>query len=607
MTTKHTNRLANEKSPYLLQHAHNPVDWYPWGREAFDKAKRDDMPVFLSVGYSTCHWCHVMERESFENEETGRLLNEHFVSIKVDREERPDIDQVYMAAVQQLAGRGGWPMSAFLLPDGRPFFGGTYFTPNRFAHLIAQGASAYHDKRADVERAAAEVSAAVQRGYAVPSDAGRPALDAALVSRALDALRQQFDEAHGGFGSAAKFPPHGALPLLFYEYRRTDDEQLLNMATRTLEAMALGGIHDHLGGGFHRYATDAEWLVPHFEKMLYDNALLAAAYVDAYVLSEDTFFREAAEDIFAWVAREMTHPEGGFYSAVDADSEGVEGKYYVWPKQEIIDVLGPEEGELFCRVYNVEEGGNYDDEVSRRKTGANILHLKRDLSAAAEEAGVDVVELNDRICLARQKLLEARDDRVRPHLDDKVITSWNGLMIASLVHAGRELDVTRYTETAERAAEFVFARLGQNGRLLRRWRDGEAKHDGCLDDYANLACGLLELSEKTGSDEWLEWARELMDAALADFWDEKEGGFHYTSRNAEPLFARPKETFDHPMPSSNAVAAQALLRLGRLTGQQRYSDAAERTLRALSPWMARAPQATESLILAAAISIEVQP
>jgi len=605
--TDHANRLIHEKSPYLLQHAHNPVGWFPWVAEAFEQARREDKPIFLSVGYSTCHWCHVMARESFESEETARVLNEHMVSIKVDREERPDIDMVYMSAVQQLTGHGGWPMSVFLLPDGRPFVGGTYFTPNRFRHAIAQIASSYRDRRADVERAAAEVAAAAQRSFEAPTDAPHPALDDVLLSRALDVLRTSFDAARGGFGAAPKFPPHGALPLLFHEYRRTQDEELLAMATRTLDAMAMGGVRDHVGGGFHRYSSDAEWLVPHFEKMLYDNALLAMAYVEAYALTQDAFYREIADEIYDWAAREMTHPEGGFYAALDAESEGVEGKYYLWRKAEILDLLGADEGELFCRIYSVEADGNYADEVTRRKTGANILHTTRELPELAAELGMSAPELNDRTCQARARLLAARERRARPHCDDKIITAWNGLMIASLAYAGRQMDEPRHTEAAERAAEFVHARLRQDRRLLRRWRDGEARFDGCLDDHACLAWGLLELSETTGSDEWLERARELMDAAVEDFGDDAEGGFFYTGRRHEPLFARPKEVFDHPISSSNAIAARVLIRLGALTAEPRYSDLAERALRGLSPWMARAPQATESLALAAAEWLEARP
>jgi len=643
------------------------VDWYPWGPEAFEKAKGEDKPIFLSIGYSTCHWCHVMERESFENEETAQVMSEHVVSVKVDREERPDLDQVYMIAVQLLTGSGGWPMSVFLTPDGRPFFGGTYFTPGRFRAIVGQIASAYHSRRPEIEQAADDVVAAVARHYAPP---GEPAaLDGALVTTALDQLRGQFDAANGGFGGAPKFPPHGALPLLFHQYCAGGDERLLFMATRTLEAMALGGIHDHIAGGFHRYATDARWFLPHFEKMLYDNALLSRAYVEAHVITGDSFYREVAEGIYGWVAREMSHPDGGFYSAQDAESEGVEGKFYVWTRGEILNALGPEEGELFCRIYGVEEQGNYREEpggrpsgdpekatlgmaLKGRRTGANILHLNRTLAEWAEEVGLPSADLAARISRARQALLAARERRVRPHLDDKIIASWNGLMIASLAYAGRRLGEPRYTDAARKAAHFVISHLRLNEHLLRRWREGEAKVAGFLEDYAFLAAALLELHETTGERDWLAQARELMEAALSLFWDEplgpaggsafprlclpvgegnafpeglgratpsqrdrgpgpdrvgaqgREGGFFFTAEGEERLFIRPKEVFDHPLPSGNGIAAQVLVRLAAVTGEPRYADLAGRTLRACAPWMAHAPQGTQSLVLALAMHLE---
>jgi hypothetical protein len=598
------NRLIQEKSPYLLQHAHNPVDWYPWGPEAFEKAKREDKPVFLSIGYSTCHWCHVMERESFESEETAQVMNEHVVSVKVDREERPDLDQVYMIAVQLLTGSGGWPMSVFLTPEGKPFFGGTYFTPGRFRAIVGQIASAYHSRRPEIEQAADEVVAAVARHYAPPGEA--PPLDGALVTTALDQLRGQFDAANGGFGGAPKFPPHGALPLLFHQYRAGGDERLLFMATRTLEAMALEGIHDHIAGGFHRYATDARWFLPHFEKMLYDNALLSRAYVEAHGITGDSFYREVAEGIYGWVAREMSHPDGGFYSAQDAESEGVEGKFYVWTRGEILNALGPEEGELFCRICGVEEQGNYREEPGGRRTGANILHLNRTLAEWAEEVGLPSADLAARISRARQALLAARERRARPHLDDKIIASWNGLMIASLAYAGRRLGEPRYTDAARKAADFILSQLRQDGHLLRRWREGEAKVPGFLEDYAFLAAALLELHETTGERDWLAQARELLEAALSLFWDETLGGFFFTAEGEERLFIRPKEVFDHPLPSGNGIAAQVLVRLAAVTGEPRYADLAGRTLRACAPWMAQAPQGTQSLVLALAMHMQAK-
>jgi len=589
----HTNRLIDEKSPYLQQHAHNPVDWYPWGPEAFEKATRENKPVFLSVGYSTCYWCHVMERESFEDESLATLLNDNFVPIKVDREERPDIDQVYMDAVQSITGRGGWPMSVFLLPDGRPFYGGTYFPPDQFRQVLTRVARMYREERVRLDESAADVAESVASMAGVPKRAAGTEVGERLVRRTLEVLHRSFDAAHGGFGGAPKFPPHGALRLLLHEYRKAHEEGLLQMGTATLDQMALGGIHDHIGGGFHRYATDERWFVPHFEKMLYDNALLSRSYLEFYAVTHDPFYREAAEGIYAWVEREMTSPEGGFYSALDAESEGVEGKFYLWRRDEIISALGEKPGAIFCRVYNVTSEGNYTEEATGKRTDENILYLK-------QRVGQDLRVLP----ALRAQLLRARDQRPRPHRDDKVITSWNGLMIASLAYAGRELQEPRYTGMAERAARFVLANLYADGRLLRRWRDGEAKFPGYLDDYAYLADGLLELHETTGDREWLDRARELMEAAIAEFWDDQDGGFFYTGEHSERLFVRPKEALDHPLPSGNGMAALVLLRLARATGEDRYRGYAERTLHALAPWMERAPYGTETLVLATALDVE---
>jgi len=604
---EHTNRLIHEKSPYLLQHAHNPVDWYPWGPEAFEAARREDKPIFLSVGYSTCHWCHVMARQSFENEEIARLLNDNFVSIKVDREERPDIDQVYMSAVNVLTGRGGWPMSVFLLPDGRPFAGGMYFPPERFELLLGEIGRMWRERRPEMEEVAAELATAVQGRFAPAGGGERPALDRYLVVQALENLRSEFEAMYGGSGGAPKFPPHQALSLLFAEYRRNEDPELLQMATRTLEAMALGGIHDQIGGGFHRYATDSEWLVPHFEKMLYDNALLLRSYADAYRLTDDPFYRELADDIYDWADREMRSPEGGFYSALDAESEGVEGKFYVWTREQICDVVGGDECEVFCRVYQVQEQGNYREEASDRVTGDNILHLAGRIPDLGPREGVPADDLVARMVQARAQLLAAREQRVRPRLDDKVLTSWNGLMIGSLAYAGRQLGDPRYTAAAEADAEFLLNNLRQDGRLLRRWREGEGRFDGYLDDYVFLSDGLLELYETTGNEEWLGAARELMDTALELFWDESEGGFFFTTADSESLFVRPKEAFDAALPSGNGMASQVLLRLAEITGEAGYAERAGQTLRAFTPWMQRAPSGTASLILAASRYLDRVP
>jgi uncharacterized protein YyaL (SSP411 family) len=604
---EHTNRLIHEKSPYLLQHAHNPVDWYPWGPEAFERARREDKPIFLSVGYSSCYWCHVMERECFENEKIARMLNDDFVSIKVDREERPDIDQAYMNAVHALTGRGGWPMSVFLLPDGRPFSGGTYFPPDQFEAVLTHVAGRYRDSRTEVVSVAERVAASAQAASTIPGGDQQTELSRDLVLRATDELRDQFDAERGGFGTAPKFPPYNALALLLYESGRTGDRDLLAMATSTLEAMALGGIRDHIGGGFHRYSTDARWHVPHFEKMLYDNALLSRSYVKAYGITEDPLFRQVAEEVYAWVQREMMTGDGGFSTALDAESQGVEGKFYLWTRSEVLHVLGPGEGDAFCRVYNIEEGGNYREEATGRPTGENVPYLTQRISEQGSRSAAPPAGLDGNWATARGKLLAARDQRTHPRLDDKVLGAWNGLMIGSFARAGRVLGQPQYTAVAERAAEFVWEHVRRDGELLRRWREGEAKHPGYLDDHVFVADGLLELYDATGDTVWLAQAQQLMDEAVVKFWDDREGGFFYTSAEAEQLFVRLKDVFDQPLPSGNAIAAQVLMRLAAATGEQRYWDLAGRTLRALAPWMARAPRGTEALILAAATYLDSGP
>jgi uncharacterized protein YyaL (SSP411 family) len=598
------NRLIHETSPYLLQHARNPVDWYPWGDEAFDRAKREDKPVFLSIGYSSCHWCHVMERESFENEEIARLLNEGFVSIKVDREERPDVDEVYMTAVQLMTGRGGWPLSVFLTPDRKPFFGGTYFPPEDvngragFRTLVASAAEAYRTRRHEIEAFAGEVVDGVRGHHARPKAPADVELDREPVRRALAALEATFDERFGGFGGAPKFPPHGALRLLLEEYRRTKKPRLLEMATRTLDAMAAGGIRDHLGGGFHRYSTDAHWLVPHFEKMLYDNAQLARAYAEAHLTTGNEDYRRTAVEICDWVLHEMTGAEGGFHSALDADTEGEEGRFYVWRRDEIIDVLGEKEGSLFARAYGVEEGGNFRDEATGRHRGANILHLPEAESDVASELGLDPDELARRLEGARRKLLEARARRVRPGLDDKVLASWNGLMIGSLAYCGHRLGEPRYVAAAERAAQFIIRRMTRGGRLLRTYRDGAARLNAYLDDYAFLAEGLLDLHEAMENDDWFREARRLADAMIERFLDKEGGGFFFTSYDHEELLARPKEGLDKAVPAGNGVAAAVLLRLARKTGEGKYAEAARASLGPFADAMRRAPTGTSSLLVA---------
>ncbi|MBI2844661.1 MAG: DUF255 domain-containing protein [Armatimonadetes bacterium] len=590
-TARHTNRLISESSPYLLQHAHNPVDWYPWGQEAFEKAKKEDKPVFLSVGYSSCHWCHVMESESFENEEIAKLLNEHFVCIKVDREERPDIDDIYMLATQLLTGSGGWPMSVFLTPEGKPFYAGTYFPRRQFESVLTQIADAYANRRKEVDEAADQITDRLRELAAGRFKSG-PIPPARTVEDAVRSLMRRFDREHGGFSDKPKFPPYNDLRLLIDEYRRTKDDSALLMVTRTLDAMALGGVYDHLGGGFHRYSTDERWLVPHFEKMLYDNALLARVYADAWTITKNPLYRERATQTLDWVLREMHDKGGGFYSALDADSEGEEGKFYAWTKQEILRALGRGEGELFCRVYNIEAGGNFAEEASGRKTGSNIPYLKKPIDKLA--AGMKQADLPDRMSKAHAKLLALRGKRVRPGLDDKVLTGWNGLMIGSLAFCGRVLSEPRYTKAGSTAADFILKHLYEK-KLLRRYRHGKAGVTAFLDDYAYLSSGLLDLYDATRDEKWRGVARRLADEMLDRFSDPKDGGFYSTSEHHEEILIRLKDVYDSALPSSNGMASEVLLGLYLLTGEAAYKDEAARTIRTFSAAIQRSPASTVTL------------
>ncbi len=606
------NRLIHEKSPYLLQHARNPVEWYPWGEEAFARAKAEDKPIFLSIGYSTCHWCHVMERESFESDEIAALLNEYFIAIKVDREERPDVDEIYMRATQLMTGQGGWPNSLWLTPERKPWHAGTYFPPeDRFGRpgfktLLTRLAETWRTRREDIELQADHLSEAMKQASSGGHVEGTGEVARELVDRALRELRNSFDDRLGGFGGAPKFPPHGSLNLLLYEYRRTKDDALLHMARRTLDAIALGGIHDHIGGGFHRYSTDVRWFLPHFEKMLYDNAQLSRAYVDAYLATRNDEYRRAAVDTYDWVLREMTGEGGGFYSALDADSEGEEGKFYVWGRDEVIKILGEQDGELLCRVYNVKKGGNFREQASGEMPGTNIVFLNRTLGDIAKAEGLDPTQMRSRLERARRTLLEKRTQRIWPHLDDKVLTSWNGLMIGSLAYGGRHLNEPRYAAAAEKAADFILTTMRKNGRLLRTYRDGLAKGNAYLDDYAFLADGLLELYETTGDGRWLGEAEGLVEMLLTHYRSQEpaallDGGFFFTSSDHEDLLLRSKDPYDRAIPSGNGVAARVLVRLGRITGESRYAELAEAAFATFLGFMQRAPQATESLILAVAM------
>ncbi|MGE3165772.1 MAG: thioredoxin domain-containing protein [Planctomycetota bacterium] len=617
------NRLVHETSPYLLQHARNPVDWHPWGAEAFARARAEDKPVFLSVGYSTCHWCHVMERESFEQRDVARVLNRVCIPIKVDREERPDLDEIYMMATQALTGHGGWPNSVWLTPDGRPWYAGTYFPPEDrggrvgFVTLLQRLDEVWRQQRERVEESAQQLTERLRDlgTGRLARPGGR--LDRSVVGRAVEELEAQFDPVHGGFGGAPKFPPHGSLRLLLAEIAagRDPEGRLRDILTATLRALARGGIHDQLAGGFHRYSTDTEWLVPHFEKMLYDNAQLGFIYTEAYRLLGDDEFKETAESLFDWVLTDMTSPDGGFYSALDADSEGEEGRCYVWTRAEVEDGLRGkrDEGEretravavpevdealLVCMHYGVTEAGNYRDEATHARTGRNILHRARSLDDVSADVGLSVAEVAARLDRARARLLGVRRTRSQPHLDDKILTAWNGLMIGALAHAARVFAQPRYEAAARRAADFVLANLRPEGKLRATYRLGEARLPAYLDDHAFLADGLLDLHELTHDERYSTAARGLAEDLTERFENASEGGFYFTATDHEPLLVRSQDPYDKAIPSGNGVAARVFLRLSARAGDPEYRRVAERTLTRFLPQMRAAPRGTEALILA---------
>jgi uncharacterized protein YyaL (SSP411 family) len=575
MNHKFTNRLVNETSPYLLQHAHNPVEWYPWSEEAFAKARAENKPILLSVGYSACHWCHVMERESFENEKIAGVMNELFINIKVDREERPDVDEIYMNAVQMLTGRGGWPMTVFLTPDGKPFYGGTYFPPvdrhglPAFPRVLAGVAQAYHERPQDIANSTAQILANLEK-ITHREETARP-LYVDTLEQTTANLAKHVDQTHGGLGGAPKFPNSMVFSLFLRQYRATGNARYVELATHTLRKMAEGGIYDHLGGGFHRYSVDERWLVPHFEKMLYDNALLVRLYLEAYQVTHEPFSRQVVEEILAYVEREMVSPEGGFYSTQDADSEGEEGKFFVWSRDEVMRLLGEEAGEIFCRYFDVTDVGNFEHH--------NILHPTLTLEQLAKMFRREVGDVQRLLADAKQKLFTVRERRVKPGRDEKILTSWNGLMLSAFAEAAKVLGNARYEEIARRNADFLWTRLHRNGRLLHSFKDGQARFNAYLDDYAFVAAALVDLYEATFARVYLDRAVELTETLLSHFWDEKEGGFYFTSNDHEALISRSKSAFDGAIPSGNSVAVFALLRLSFLTENSRYLEKAEKTLR----------------------------
>jgi len=563
-----SNRLVHEKSPYLLQHAENPVDWYPWNEEAFEKAESENKPIFLSIGYSTCHWCHVMAHESFEDSEVADLMNDTFISIKVDREERPDIDTIYMTVCQIMTGSGGWPLTIIMTPDKKPFFAGTYFPKHsRFGRLgmielIRQVKDLWNNNHKKVLDSANQITLALQN---IDQESPGEKLNENTIIKTYQGLLGQFDEINGGFGHRPKFPtPHNLLFLLRF-WKRTGDTKALEMVEKTLQEMRKGGIYDHIGFGFHRYSTDSNWLVPHFEKMLYDQALIAMAYIETYQATKNNAYKKVAQEIFTYVLRDMTSPEGGFYSAEDADSEGEEGKFYVWSIKDLENILEKNELDFVLEVFNVEEPGNYLEEASGKKTGFNILHLKK----IPEEL------LYNKIENIRVKLYKVREKRVYPHKDDKILTDWNSLMIAALAKGASAFQENKYLNAAKKAADFILSKLRKEKRLLHRYRKGQSEINGFLNDYAFLIWGLIELYEASFESFYLKTAIELQKTQMEHFWDYQIGGFYFSADDSEKLFSRQKEIYDGAIPSGNSVAMLNLLRLSFLTGNHELEEKAD--------------------------------
>ncbi len=580
------NRLARESSPYLLQHAHNPVDWYPWGPEALERSQKENKPIFLSIGYSACHWCHVMAHESFEDPVTAAVMNRDFVNIKVDREERPDLDEIYMQAVIMMSGAGGWPMSVWLTPDLKPFYGGTYFPPDgrygrpAFRAVLEGLAKAFREKPGEVAQSSNQLAEMIRQQTGLAA-APLDVLTREPIPATAAALKRTFDPEFGGFGGAPKFPPSMDLILLLREHRHTGDPALLAMVETTLDRMARGGMYDQLGGGFHRYATDEKWLIPHFEKMLYDNALLARAYAFAWQATGKVAYARVTRETLDYVLREMASPEGGCFSAQDADSDGKEGVFFAWNPAEIRALLGEEDGQAFCQAYDVTESGNFEH-------GRSALWLPKPLTYAQEA----------RMAPLRARLLDGRETRVKPGRDEKILADWNGLMIRSLAEAGYALDEPRYLDAARKAADFCLTRMMKDGRLLHAYGRGEARLPAYLDDHAFLAAGCLALFEATGEGRWLAEAKGLAELMAAHFLDKADGGFFFTADDHEALIARTKHPGDNALPSGNSVAAMALLRLSVLTGEARWRGMAEGTLKAFSGLYSQHPRGFAEMLCA---------
>ena len=586
MGHEYANRLIHEASPYLLQHAHNPVDWYPWGAEALNRAKNEDKPILLSIGYSSCHWCHVMEEESFENEAIAKLMNERFINIKVDREERPDLDELYMNAIQVMIGSGGWPMTVFLTPDLVPFHAGTYFPPEDrggmpgFPKVLVTVSDYYHGHREEVTNVAFQMRNALHQIVEIlPS---RESLDPGLLSKAFDVIERQFDPGHGGFGRAPKFPSSMILSFLLRHWKRTGEKEALTMVEVTLEKMANGGIYDHLGGGFHRYSVDERWLIPHFEKMLYDNALLSRIYFEAYQATRKDRYRHVGEEILNYVLREMKAPEGGFYSTQDADSEGEEGKFYVWTREQVKHLLGKEKGTPFCAYYGVTPQGNFEGET-------NVLHVASSPAKVSQLYGISVEELDPLLKEGREKLFTEREKRIKPGRDEKILTSWNGLIISGFVDGFRVTGNEEYLLRAEESARFILDRMTMDGHLMRVFNQGRCQGKGYSEDYAFFIQALIALYEATFEMAYLKEAERLNKKMVELFWDDRNGGFFFSGKENESLIARSKNPYDNAIPSANSIALTNLIRLGYLTGDESLKKRAEQILQLFYKFLSEHP------------------
>ena len=598
----YTNRLIHETSPYLLQHAHNPVDWYPWGEEALTRARKENKPILLSIGYSSCHWCHVMEKESFENEEIAKIMNQRFINIKVDREERPDLDEVYMNAVQVMTGSGGWPLNLFLTPDLVPYHGGTYFPPEErggmpgFAKVLVIVSDYYHTHRDEIEKLKAQVKEALHQIIEiVPSEEKGPGEE--ILSKAFDSFEKEFDPDHGGFGRAPKFPSSMTVSFLLRYWKRAGSAEALSMVELTLEKMADGGIYDHLGGGFHRYSVDGRWLIPHFEKMLYDNALLSKIYFETFLATRKEKYRRVAEEVLNYVRREMTHPEGGFFSTQDADTEGEEGKFYVWSREEIKGILGKERGVPFCAYFGVTPQGNFEG-------GRNVLHVASTLEKVSEQHGIALPDLGKVLEEGEKKLFAEREKRTRPGRDEKILTCWNGLMVSGFVSGFKATGNEDYLKQAKRSVLFILDRMKKNGRLMRVSKGDRSHTFGYSEDYAFFIQALLDLYEATFETDFLREAESLNQRMIDEFWDNEKGGFFFTGKEDPSLIARTKSPYDNAVPSSNSISVFNLVRLGTLIGDESLKEKADRILRLFSDLISKHPSGFAQMLSGLSFFIE---